>query len=387
MASEVLRAPLRRWFAALLQERLLLIFGLLALVLGVVDPRPWSHYRGWLDLSTLLGLVALLVSIEAIRSSGYVQQAARALTRRMHSLRELALLLVSAAALLSMLLTNDVSLFLLVPLTVALGAEAEIPVLRLVIFEALAVNAGSTLSPIGNPQNLLLWQRSSLSMLEFLAAMAPAFLVMAALLLALTWFAFPVRALRLGASDAASAPGSARDPEPTRPLLGAVAGLLLAATVVLPQEGRASLACGAVLAVFALVDRNVLKRVDWLLLATFAAMFLGLGHLAQWPPVQALVQALDWKQAWVMFLGGTLLSQVISNVPTAVLLSHYTTDYTALAVAVNVGGFGLGIGSLANLIALRLEGSQGALAAFHRTSVPFLLVCAPLVWLAQHALA
>ncbi len=383
----MLRAPLRRWFAALLQERLLLMFGLLALVLGVVDPRPWSHYRVWLDLPTLLGLVALLVSIEAIRSSGYVQQAAQALTRRMQSLRGLALLLVSAAAMLSMLLTNDVSLFLIVPLTVALGLEAEIPVLRLVIFEALAVNAGSTLSPIGNPQNLLLWQRSGVSMVAFLAAMAPAFLVMTALLLALTWLAFPARALRRDEGGATPAPESARDPAPKRPWLGTLAGLLLAATVVLLQQGRAALACGVVLAVFMLADRNVLKRVDWLLLATFVAMFLGLGHLAQWPPVQALLQALDWKQAWVMFLGGTLLSQFISNVPTAVLLSHYTTDYTALAVAVNVGGFGLGIGSLANLIALRLEGSRGALAAFHRTSVPFLLVCAPLVWLAQHAMA
>ncbi len=383
----MLRAPLRRWFAALLQERLLLMFGLLALVLGVVDPRPWSHYRVWLDLPTLLGLVALLVSIEAIRSSGYVQQAAQALTRRMQSLRGLALLLVSAAAMLSMLLTNDVSLFLIVPLTVALGLEAEIPVLRLVIFEALAVNAGSTLSPIGNPQNLLLWQHSGVSMVAFLAAMAPAFLVMTALLLALTWLAFPARALRRDEGGATPAPESARDPAPKRPWLGTLAGLLLAATVVLLQQGRAALACGVVLAVFMLADRNVLKRVDWLLLATFVAMFLGLGHLAQWPPVQALLQALDWKQAWVMFLGGTLLSQFISNVPTAVLLSHYTTDYTALAVAVNVGGFGLGIGSLANLIALRLEGSRGALAAFHRTSVPFLLVCAPLVWLAQHAMA
>jgi len=383
----VLRARVRRWFAALLQERLLLIFGLLALALGVVDPRSWGHYRGWLDLPTLLGLVALLVSIEGIRSSGYVQQAAQALTRRMRTLRGLALLLVSAAAMLSMLLTNDVSLFLVVPLTVAFGAEAEIPVLRLVIFEALAVNAGSTLSPIGNPQNLLLWQRSGLSMVEFLAAMTPAFLVMTAMLLALTWFAFPARALRLDESDAPSTSASARDPAPKRPMLGVVAGLLLAATVVLLQEGRASLACGLVLAVFVLTDRGVLKQVDWLLLATFAAMFLGLGHLAQWPPVQALVQTLDWKQAWVMFLGGTLLSQFISNVPTAVLLSHYTTDYTALAVAVNVGGFGLGIGSLANLIALRLEGSRGALGAFHRISVPFLLVCAPLVWLAQRVLA
>jgi di/tricarboxylate transporter len=64
-----------------------------------------------------------------------------------------------------------------------------------------------------------------------------------------------------------------------------------------------------------------------------------------------------------------------------VLLEHGAHDVMLLAAAVNVGGFGLGIGSLANLIALRLEGSPGSLARFHRISVPFLLVCAPLVWL------
>ncbi|MCL7680038.1 SLC13 family permease, partial [Klebsiella pneumoniae] len=87
--------------------------------------------------------------------------------------RSLALFLVCAAALLSTFLTNDVALFIVVPLTLTLKKLCAIPVNRLIIFEALAVNAGSLLTPIGNPQNILLWGRSGLAFGEFILHMAP----------------------------------------------------------------------------------------------------------------------------------------------------------------------------------------------------------------------
>ncbi len=363
-------------FAAIVRERLLWMFGLLAIGLALLDPRPWAQYRRWLELPTLLGLVALIVTIEGIRVSGYVQRVANAVIHRTHSVRALALWLVLAAALLSMVLTNDVSLFLVVPLTVALGHESPLPVRRLVIFEALAVNAGSTLSPIGNPQNLLLWRQSGLSIPAFMRQMMPTVLVMLSLLLVLTCFMFASRPLHVeaGPRDEGARPW---------PALGIVSAGLLLGVVGLLQLQSAGVACAMVLLVFALCFRSVLIRVDWMLLATFAVMFVGLGHLAQWSFVHTLAQVPDWHQPLVLYLGGIVLSQLVSNVPATVFLSHYTANTMALAVAVNVGGFGLGIGSLANLIALRLEGSPGGLAAFHRISVPFLLACAPLVWIAQ----
>src|SRR5579859_5511354 len=162
-----------RWIKRLAQERLLLGFALLAIVLAVVNPRPLPDYQRWLQLPTLAGLLGLMICIQGIRDSGLVQHAAAALVERAHSLRGLGLLLVSTTALLSMVLTNDVSLFLIVPLTLAIGGISNLPVARMVVLEALAVNAGSTLSPIGNPQNLLLWQYGHLPFLQFTLAMLP----------------------------------------------------------------------------------------------------------------------------------------------------------------------------------------------------------------------
>ena len=371
---------LSRLFTVIIRERLLWMFSVLAIGLALLDPRPWAQYRRWLELPTLLSLVALIVTIEGIRVSGYVQRVAKAVVHRTHSVRALALWLVLAAALLSMVLTNDVSLFLVVPLTVALGHESPLPVQRLVIFEALAVNAGSTLSPIGNPQNLLLWHHSGLSLPAFMLQMMPTFLVMLSLLLLLTAFMFESRPLHTGVGQ-----GSA-GAQPW-PALGIVSAGLLLGVVGLLQLGAAGVACALVLLVFALAFRRILLRVDWMLLATFAVMFVGLGHLAQWSFVHTLAQLPDWREPLVLYLGGIVLSQLVSNVPATIFLSHYTGNTMALAVTVNVGGFGLGIGSLANLIALRLEGKPGGLAAFHRISLPFLFACAPLVWLAQRWLA
>jgi Na+/H+ antiporter NhaD/arsenite permease-like protein len=140
------------------------------------------------------------------------------------------------------------------------------------------------------------------------------------------------------------------------------------------------------LAVFMLVARGSLARVDWLLLLTFLAIFLGLGHLAEMPQVQGALDRLDFNRPLTLYLGGILASQAISNVPATVLLLDRAHDPIALAVAVNVGGFGLAIGSLANLIALRLARQPHGLRMLHRVSIPFLLVCAPLVYLAWRAL-
>jgi Na+/H+ antiporter NhaD/arsenite permease-like protein len=364
----------RRWLARLQAEWLLLAFALLALVLAVVDPQPAAVWQRWLQGPTLAGLAGLLIAIQGIRDSALVQHAAAMLAARTHSLRSLGLLLVTSAALLSTVLTNDVSLFVLVPLTVAIGGLSNLPVLRMVVLEALAVNAGSTLSPIGNPQNLLLWQHGQLSFLGFAWAMLPAAAVMFALVAALTWAWLPRERVAL-APQALDRQAVARG-------LATLSTVALAAMVVLMEYGHAALGAGALLLVFALAAPRSLMRMDWLLLLTFVAIFLGLGHLAELPQVEAALDRFDFGQPLTLFLAGIVASQLISNVPATVLLLDRARDPIALAVAVNVGGFGLAIGSLANLIALRLARQPQGLRALHRVSIPFLLACAPLVYLA-----
>lgn len=362
--------PLRVHLQRLARDRLLQALLLLTLALALFDPRAPLTYLQWLDLPTLAGLCGLLILTQGVRASGQVQRFALHLVARLHSVRVLAFVLVVLSAVLATVLTNDVALFLVVPLTLAIDRITQIPRQRLVIFEALAVNAGSTFSPIGNPQNLLLWQHSGLGFFDYVAALAPTGAVLLGVLLAVCGFAFPATPLRLHAEAVAA-------PRLDAPLL-AGSLVLLAVMVAALQWGFAIPAALAVLAVGLVFFRRVLAGVDWLLLVTFAAMFVGLGHLAALPFVQAHVGALAWHDTWVTYTSGIVLSQLISNVPAAVALLHYAPNLTLLAAAVNVGGAGLMIGSLANLIALRLDGSRGIGWRFHVWSVPYLAVTASL---------
>ncbi len=361
------------WIQRLRAEWLLLLFATLTIALALLDPQPLAKYQHWLQLPTLAGLMGLLIAIQGIRDSGLVQHAAVAVVARAHSLRSLGLLLVSATALLSMVLTNDVSLFLIVPLTLAIGGISNLPVLRMVVLEALAVNAGSTLSPIGNPQNLLLWQHSSMPFLHFALAMLPTAAVMFVLVAAFTWLWLPRDRIELTPDKI--------DGQVTSNRLGAWSTVALVGMVLLMEYHQAPLGAGLLLVLFALLARSSLARIDWLLLLTFAAIFLGLGHFAELSLVREMLDRLDFRQPLTLYVGGIIASQLISNVPATVLLLDRAPDAIALAIAVNVGGFGLAIGSLANLIALRLARQPHGLRLLHLVSIPFLLVCAPLVYL------
>jgi Na+/H+ antiporter NhaD/arsenite permease-like protein len=361
------------WMQKLKREWLLLLFGTLAIMLAVIDPQSPAHYGHWLQLPTLAGLMGLLIAIQGIRDSGLVQRAAVRVVASAHSLRALGLLLVSATALLSMVLTNDVSLFLIVPLTVAIGGMSNLPILRMVVLEALAVNAGSTLSPIGNPQNLLLWQHASLPFLHFVLAMLPAAAVMFVLVAAFTVLWLPRDRVELGTDQ--------MDGQTVSGKLGLWSTIGLVGMVVLMQYEQAPLGAVLLLVLFALLARASLAKIDWLLLVTFAAIFLGLGHFAELPLVKHALDHFDFRQPLTVFIGGIVASQVISNVPATVLLLDRAPDAIALAVAVNVGGFGVAIGSLANLIALRLAKQPRGLRLMHLVSIPFLVICAPLVYL------
>ena len=353
------------------RDRLLQALLLLALVLAILDPRPSRDYLRWLDLPTFAGLCGLLILTQGIRESGHVQRFALQLVTRLHDVRALAFVLVVFAAALATVLTNDVALFLMVPLTLAIDGIAHIPRQRLVIFEALAVNAGSTFSPIGNPQNLLLWQHSGLGFFRYVTALAPTGAVLLGVLLVACMLAFPATPLHL---DRGQVDHSRHADTP----LFAGSVLLLAAMVAALQFGFEIPAALMVLAIGLSFFRNVMAGVDWFLLLTFAAMFVGLGHLAALPFVQTHVSALAWHDPRVTYTGGIVLAQLISNVPAAVALQHYAPNLTLLAAAVNVGGSGLMIGSLANLIALRLDGSRGIGWRFHAWSMPYLMVTAAL---------
>lgn len=340
----------------------------LLLVIGVglsffvpFTPKGWPEAIDWHTIITLSGLMMLTKGVEL---SGYFDVLGRKTVRRFATERKLALFMVLAAALLSTFLTNDVALFIVVPLTLTLRKLCEIPVNRLIIFEALAVNAGSLLTPIGNPQNILLWGRSGLSFAAFTWQMAPLALAMMASLLVVCWFAFPNKALNYHS-------GSVTPQWKPRLVWGCLALYIVFLTAL---EMKFAL-WGALLvaAGFLVLARRVLISVDWTLLLVFIAMFIDVHLLIQLPALQGALHSVTDLSPLGLWLTAIGLSQFISNVPSTILLINYVPPTVLLAWAVNVGGFGLLPGSLANLIALRMANDRRIWWRFHVWSLPMLI--------------
>ena len=352
------------------EDRLLLVLlaGLAALLL--LAPQRALDLPALVDWRTIAALAGLLVLSRGIEDSGLLARAGRVLLARLRGERRLAAALILFSAALSAVVTNDVALFIVVPLTASLCRVAHLPLGRLVIFEALAVNAGSTASPVGNPQNLFLWQSSSAGFVEFTLAMLPLAATLLILLLALVPLGFPARAITIDGH--VSAP-------PLQPRLVMLSLPLYPAFLVAAELGHTLWAAAAVIALYAALARQVLREVDWLLLLVFVLMFADLGLLAGLPWIAAQAPAL-LEMPGGLLLAGALLSQFISNVPATIFLDAFTDDWRTLAWAVAVGGFGTAVGSLANLIALRLSGQPNLWREFHLWSVPVLLAAFALAW-------
>lgn len=340
---------------------LLLIVGV-ALSLAVpFRPALWFAAIDWHTIITLTGLMMLTKGVEL---SGYFDVLGRRMVKRFSSERQLALFMVSAAALLSTFLTNDVALFIIVPLTITLKKLCSIPVTRLIIFEALAVNAGSLLTPIGNPQNILLWGHSGLSFAAFTWQMLPLALAMVASLLVLCWFCFPNKVLHYQGYD------KHYDWKPRLVIASVALYLVFILSLELKLElwGLAIVASG-----FAILARRLLLSIDWSLLLVFIVMFIDVRLITQLPMLEHALQGVSQLPQSGLFVLGIALSQFISNVPSTILLLNYVPATLLLAFAVNIGGFGLLPGSLANLIALRMANDRRIWVRFHYYSVPMLL--------------
>lgn len=340
---------------------------LLALVVALAPllwftPEPdWALYQ-FVDWKTVGALGGLMVLSRGLEESGYLALAGQWLLQRVRGERLLATVLVLFSACLAAVITNDVALFIVVPLTLSLRRVANIPVGRLVIFEALAVNAGSALSPIGNPQNLFIWQASGAGFLEFTLMMAPLALALTALLVVIVPLAFPGKEI--------SAPGVSIEVPRERGLFW-ISLLLYLPFLLLADAGYAAFGAVGLVAFFLVYRRRLLAGVDWMLLLVFALMFIDMNLLAGLPAVRDLADGLLQLPGQAL-TAAVLGSQIMSNVPAAIFLASFTEEWRGLAWGVSVGGFGLAIGSLANLIALRLAREPGLWREFHYWSLPAL---------------
>lgn len=357
------------------REPVLLIATLAALLSCLFVP-PDRAYLGYVDFRTLALLYALMTVVAGLRGAGVFSLLAHGLCLRAKTARSIGIILVCLCFFSSMLITNDVALLTFVPFAVVvLGmADRRQELIRIVVLQTVAANLGSMLTPVGNPQNLYLFSYYSLSMGDFFSTTAPLWILSLVLVVACC-FTLP---------NARFSAFLGEKPDISRRLL-AIYLLLFGVcllTVVRILSWPAMLAI--VLAVLFLADRKVLVRADFMLLLTFVAFFVFAGNLARIDAVNRMLKQLLAGREYLVSLAA---SQVISNVPAALLLSGFTDQARAILQGVNVGGLGTPIASLASLISLKLyshaEGARTGrfLGEFTLVNVALLLILSAVVFL------
>ncbi|MFR1323018.1 MAG: SLC13 family permease [Adlercreutzia equolifaciens] len=335
--------------AAFLREHAVLVVAAVAAAASALAVPPDEAYLGYFDWKTLGCLFCVLAVASALRLMGAFDRAARAVIARFRRPGPLALALVLTTAALSCVATNDMALIMMLPLSAATLMGANLPRLVTPVFvlQSLAANLCGMIVPFGNPQNLYLYSYYGLGLGDFLAAMALPFALSTAGIVACTWWL-------CGQSNGGSDRDDTRSLAAPMPLsrrrlaiYGALVALtLLAVFRIVPVAA----AVAVVAAALAALDRRALAAVDWGLLATFACFFVFAGNMARAPEVSAWLSPLMADHGLLVSAG---LSQIISNVPAAVLLSHFTGAWQPLLVGVNIGGAGTLVGSLASLITLQ----------------------------------
>ena len=326
------------------REPVLAISALAALISCFFVP-PDAGYIDYIDFRTLSLLYALMTVVAGLRKAGVFAALAYALCRRAKSTRSIGMILVGLCFFSSMLITNDVALLTFVPFSVIVlgmaGRRREL--IRVAVLQTVAANLGSMLTPVGNPQNLYLYSHFELPVRDFLFTTLPVWLLSLVLVLGCC---FSLSAAGLTATTALD-DKPAVERKPLRLYLALFAVCLL--TVVRALDWPVMLLV-VVLAVF-LFDRRTLREADFMLLLTFVAFFIFAGNLARIGAVDSLLRRLLSGREYLTAL---LTSQVISNVPAALLLSGFTDNAKALLLGTNIGGLGTPIASLASLISLKL---------------------------------
>ena len=322
-----------------LKGEAVLLIALIAALFSMLIIPPDAAYAGYVDWDVLMLLFALMAVVAGLKKCGVMDRLSAALLRSAGNTRRLCLLLSLACFFSSMLLTNDVALITFVPLTAAL-LNGETLILT-VVLETIAANLGSMATPIGNPQNLYLYAHYDMPMGVFFGAVLPLTFV-SLVLVALGCLLVRKQSVTLPESKTSSVSSKALWLHAAQ-----FAVCLLAVLKVLPKWA----AFAAVLASTFAFDRKLLKEVDYALLATFVCFFVFVGNLGR---VDVVSQLLGSVIAGRELEVGILASQVISNVPAALMLSGFTENAAELMRGVDLGGLGTLVASLASLISFKL---------------------------------
>ena len=336
-------AKASKWYIVkgILKSRIVLIVALVAAAVTCFFVPPDGGYADYFDLDTLSCLFCTLAVVSALKRRRFFEWLAVKIVTAFGNMRRVTFALVFVTYFGSMIMANDMALITFLPLGwLVLSSCGKTKYTAFVfVMQNVAANLGGMLTPFGNPQNLYLYSFFEINAGEFFAIMAIPFAV-AFVLIAGTCFVVKPEPIRLETH-----------PEPAPPVWRMIVYFVLFALSVMIVFRVFPYYVGLIVVTVALaiLEPKCFLRVDYGLLLTFCAFFVFSGNLARIPAVRDMLASVV---AMSPLLVGTATCQVISNVPSAVLLSRFTTDYRHLLIAVNIGGLGTPVSSLASLITL-----------------------------------
>lgn len=324
------------------KETVFSIAALLALISAIIIP-PNKEYIGYIDFRVLSILFCLMLLVAGLREQWIFRRLAEKLTVLVDNAKGLEMILVLLCFFSSMLITNDVALITFVPFALALmnGAGLKHRILKVITLETIAANLGSMLTPIGNPQNLYLYNLSNMDFMSFIKLMLPLTLISLVLL---------IISVLLGKNEKinVSFEKATVNISKLKLIIIGILFIICMGTVIRVIPWQISLIIVFIAAI--LLFRNLFKEIDYFLLGTFIGFFVFIGNMQQIPTISHIINELLAGRELIV---SALLSQIISNVPASMLLSGFTTNYTDLLYGVNIGGLGTLIASLASLISYK----------------------------------
>lgn len=313
--------------------------------------KPGMEYFTYIDYRVLVLLLALMLVVSGFKSLGVFRLLGEKLCQNVNSLRGLMLVLTCLCFFGSMLITNDVALITFVPFTISVFTmiACEDKLMPAVIIETIAANLGSMLTPIGNPQNLLLFSAGGMTVTEFILHMLP--LTIASFVLVLAGILF---LQNQSICIEIEIKGKAAQETVTKKKEFWIYVLLFLVCMGNVFHLYSYWIVGIIVVLTILiVNRRLFAEADYSLLLTFTGFFIFIGNMKQIDAInQWILDIITGNELMI----GILASQIISNVPAAMLLSGFTNDFKELLYGVNIGGLGTLIASMASLISYRFYG-------------------------------
>lgn len=330
----------KRVFIEFIKKEIVLIIAMILAIGTSFISLPKIEY---IDFKVIILLFNLMILVAGFNDLKVLDSIATSLLKRCTSLKSLTYMIVFLTFFSAMIVTNDVALITFVPLTLIIGKKANINILKAVIFQTLAANLGSALTPMGNPQNLFIYSYFNINILEFLKITLPLVLLSVIFLIFIIFrekresISFKVEKIKI---------------ENKR---GIIIYSVLFFITLLSVFHLIDYRISFVITIISIIsfNKNLFKKVDYSLLITFVAFFIFIGNISSMSEIKEfMINILSSEKS--TFISSIISSQFISNVPATMLISAFTPYYKWLLLGVNIGGLGTIIASLASVISYKL---------------------------------